>query len=87
MVECPPVRVSIILLDLLSGLICSSGHFQFQPGVHNWLIKGCGMYCPVCGKVHIKDPPCSLSESVAFLATAGSYARIPLPSDMKINVL
>ena len=31
-------------------------NFPFQPVIYAWFIKGCGMYCPVCGKVHIKDP-------------------------------
>ena len=33
---------------------CSFGYFPFQPVVHNWFIKGRGMYCSVYGKVHIK---------------------------------
>ena len=41
---------------LHGGCIFSLGYFPFQPVVHNWSIKGCGMCCPVCGKVHIKDP-------------------------------
>ena len=36
--------------------VCSLGYFPFQPVVHNWFIKGHGMYCSVYGKVHIKDP-------------------------------
>ena len=43
-------------IDLLSGPSCSLGYFPFQPVVHNWFIKGRGMYCSVYGKVHIKDP-------------------------------
>ena len=53
-VEHPPVKVSIIRSILHSGCICSLGYFPFKPVVHNWSIKGCGMCCPVCGKVHIK---------------------------------
>ena len=30
--------------------ICS-----FQPVLHDWCNKGCGMYYPVCGMVHIKE--------------------------------
>ena len=41
---------------LHGGSICSLGYFPFQPVIHNWSIKECGMCCPVCGKVHIKDP-------------------------------
>ena len=30
--------------------------FLFQPVLHDWFIKGCGMCYPVCGMVHIKEP-------------------------------
>ena len=40
---------------LHSGCICCLGYFLFQPVVHHWSIKGYGMCCPVCGKVHVKD--------------------------------
>ena len=29
-------------------------YFSFQPVLHDWCNKGCGMCCPVCGIVHIK---------------------------------
>ena len=31
-------------------------YFLFQPVLHDWCNKGCGMYYPVCGMVHIKEP-------------------------------
>ena len=31
-------------------------YFLFQPVLHNWCNKGCGMCYPVCGMVHIKEP-------------------------------
>ena len=31
-------------------------YFSFQPVLHNWCNKGCGMCYPVCGIVHIKEP-------------------------------
>ena len=31
-------------------------YFSFQPVLHDWFNKGCGMYYPVCGMVHIKEP-------------------------------
>ena len=34
-----------------------------QPVVHNWFIKGRGMYCSVYGKVHIKDPLLLIEKS------------------------
>ena len=32
------------------------GYFSFQPVLHDWCYKGCGMCYPVCGMVHIKEP-------------------------------
>ena len=46
-----------------SGPSCSLGYFPFQPVVHNWFIKGRGMYCSVYGKVHIKDPLLLIEKS------------------------
>ena len=34
-----------------------------EPVVHNWFIKGRGMYCSVYGKVHIKDPLLLIEKS------------------------
>ena len=31
-------------------------YFLFQPVLHDWCNKGCGMCYPVCGMVHIKEP-------------------------------
>ena len=55
-IACPPLKRSVVGSILLSGPSCSLGYFPFQPVVHNWFIKGRGMYCSVYGKVHIKDP-------------------------------
>ena len=42
-------------------------HLQFgQPVVHSWAIKGCGRCCPVCGKVHIKDPFLLIGKSSLY---------------------
>ena len=42
---------------------CLDLHDPFQPVVHNWFIKGRGMYCSVYGKVHIKDPLLLIEKS------------------------
>ena len=34
----------------------SWSYFSFQPVLHDWCNKGCGMCYPVCGIVHIKEP-------------------------------
>ena len=52
-----------VCMYLLSGPSCSLGYFPFQPVVHNWFIKGRGMYCSVYGKVHIKDPLLLIEKS------------------------
>ena len=58
-VEHSAVKVWILLHGgsiLHGGCIYSLSYFPFQPVVPNWFIKGCGMWCPVCGKVHIEYP-------------------------------
>ena len=68
-VEHSAVKIWILLQgrSILHGeSICSWGYFPFQPGVHNWSIKGLGMCCPVCGKVHIKDPLLFIGKSSLF---------------------
>ena len=62
-IVCPPLNRSVVGSILLSGPSCSLGYFPFQPVVHNWFIKGCGMYCSVYGKVHIKDPLLLIEKS------------------------
>ena len=41
----------------------STDAFASVRKVHNWFIKGCGMYCSVYGKVHIKDPLLLIEKS------------------------
>ena len=38
-------------------------YFSFQPVVTNRSVKCCGMRCPVCGKVHMKDPLLLIGKS------------------------
>ena len=56
-------------------------YFLFQPLLHNWFNKSCGMCYPVCGMVHIKEP-LLLIRKIADLAVAvgfPSYLNGPLP--------
>ena len=62
-IACPTLKRSVVGSILLSGPSCSLGYFPFQPVVHNWFIKGRGMYCSVYGKVHIKDPLLLIEKS------------------------
>ena len=36
---------------------------SFQPVLHDWCNKGCGMCYPVCGMVHIKEPLLLIGKS------------------------
>ena len=53
----------------LSFMVDPLSYFLFQPVLHDWYNKGCGMCYPVCGIVHIKEPllligkssPCGIS--------------------------
>ena len=38
-------------------------YFSFQPVLHDWCNKGCGMYYPVCGIMHIKEPLLLIGKS------------------------
>ena len=39
------------------------GYFSFQPVLHDWCNKGRGMYYPVCGIMHIKEPLLLIGKS------------------------
>ena len=47
-------------------------YFSFQPVLHDWCNKGRGMYYPVCGMVHIKEP---LPIRVAYVAAVGFFSH------------
>ena len=38
-------------------------YFSFQPVLHDWCNKGCGICYPVCGMVHIKEPLLLIGKS------------------------
>ena len=69
------------------------GYFPFQPVVHNWSIKGCGVCCPVCGKVHMKDPLLLIGKgSLIDGFSLKKYVTMTIcmmsnADNMKINVL
>ena len=37
--------------------------FLVPASVHDWFNKGCGMYYPVCGMMHIKEPLLLIGKS------------------------
>ena len=52
-VECS-LMVRWVVGSILRG-VDPLGYFSFQPVLHDWCNKGCGMCHPVCGMVHIKE--------------------------------
>ena len=69
-------------------------YFSFQPVLHDWCNKGCGMCYPVCGMVHIKEllllikksSPCG-SSVFPFWLSEWSFTICPMPYNHKQNVL
>ena len=58
-------------------------YLSFQPVLYNLCNKGCGMYYPACGMVHIKDPLLLIGKKIAHVVVAAGflfgYLHIPLP--------
>ena len=38
-------------------------YFSFKPVLHDWCNKGCGVFYPVCGMMHIKEPLLLIGKS------------------------
>ena len=70
-------------------------YFLFQPVLHDWCNKGCGMCYPVCGMVHIKDPlpliekssSCSGGSGFPLSLSEWSFTICPMLYNRIINVL
>ena len=48
--------LEFIMTYELVAVVDPLSYFSFQPVLHDWCNKGCGMYSPVCGMMHIKEP-------------------------------
>ena len=46
-----------------SFMVDPLNYFSFQPVLHDWCNKGCGMCYPVCGMMHIKEPLLLIGKS------------------------
>ena len=46
-----------------SFMVDPLSYFSFQPVLHDWCNKGCGMCNPVSGMVHIKEPLLLIGKS------------------------
>ena len=51
-------------------------HFSFQPVLHDWCNNDRGMYYPVCGMMHIKEPLLLIGKSSLY---GGSGFHLSLP--------
>ena len=60
-VECS-LMVRWVVGSILHG-VDPLNYFSFQPVLHDWCNKGCGMCYPVCGMVHIKEPLLLIDKS------------------------
>ena len=60
-VECS-LMVRWVVGSILHGVYPLS-YFSFQPVLHDWCTKGCGMCYPVCGMMHIKEPLLLIEKS------------------------
>ena len=70
----------------------SDVYFSFQPVLHDWCNKGCGMCYPVCGMMHIKEPllligkssPCG-GSGFPFSLSEWSFTICLMPYNRKIK--
>ena len=63
--------------------------FSFQPVLHDWCNKGCGMCYPICGMMHIKEPLLLIRKSSRFPLALfeWSFTICLTPYNRKQNVL
>ena len=52
--------------------------FLFQSVPHGWYTKGFGMYYPLCGMVHIKDPLHSVKKNIPLIAAVGFLCQLSM---------
>ena len=64
--------------------------FSFQPVLHDWCNKGRGMYYPVCGMMHIKEPLLLIRKNslcgdsrFSLLLSVWSFTICPTPYNHK----
>ena len=57
---------------MLLGNVAFRVDFLFQPVLHNWCNKDCGICYPVCGMVHVKET-LLLIDKVAHVVVAAGF--------------
>ena len=60
-------------------------YFSFQPVLHDWCNKGCGMCYPVYGMVHIKEPLLLIGKNSPYGGSRYPLTIPPLPKKKEGN--
>ena len=76
--------------DVVKVQYCIPYTISFQPVLHDWCNKGCGICYPVCGMVHIKEllllirksSPCG-SSRFPLLLSEQSFPKYRTPNNCK----
>ena len=69
-----------------SSVVNPLSYFSFQPVLHDWYIKVCGVCSPVCGIVHIKEPLLLIGKTSPCGGSGFPHAiRMVLYSNHKIK--
>ena len=66
-----------MVLSVQSLMVNPLNYFSFQPVLHDWSNKGCGMCYPVCKMMHIKES--LLLSHVVAVGFFFHYLSGPLP--------
>ena len=66
-----------------SFMVDPLSYFSFQPVLHDWFNKGCGMCYPVCGMVHIKEPLLVIGNSSPLLQSEWFFTICLTPYNRK----
>ena len=63
-------------------MVDTLSYFSFQPVLHDWCNKDCGICYPVCGMMHIKEPLLLYRKSSTY-GGGGFPLSGPLPYNSK----
>ena len=61
-------------------MVVPLSYFSFQPVLHDWCNKGCGMCYPVYGMMHIKEPLLLIGKSSPWSGSGFPFSLCVLPS-------
>ena len=76
-----------VMLSVSSHGVDPLSYFSFQPVLHDWCNKGCGMYYLVCGMVHTKEPLLLIGKSSPRGGTGFPLSRCVLSASLNKTFL